>query len=246
MPLYPFTAIVGQEDVKACLLYCLVNPRVGGVLISGECGAGKTTLVRGLADLVKDMRIVELPLGATEDRLLGTLDVGAAITRGEKRFEPGLLKSADGNILYVDEINLLAAHMANTLLEAASGGVARIEREGISGAYDSRFILIGQDLNRGNRNRTKNTIRRNPDMPSTMVLITDGRATFSDIPGIYVALPRQNAHLPYKNSAFVSVASLDSEVFGGCQIIIPAAFAAFTNSLSSEARGRFSLTAISK
>jgi len=91
VPLYPFTATVGQEDVKACLLYCLVNPRVGGVLISGECGAGKTTLVRGLADLVKDMRIVELPLGATEDRLLGTLDVGAAITRGEKRFEPGFL-----------------------------------------------------------------------------------------------------------------------------------------------------------
>ena len=141
--LYPFTAVVGQEDAKACLLYSLVNPRVGGVLISGERGSGKTTLVRGLADLVEDMRIVELPLGATEDRLLGSLDVHTAITRGEKRFEPGLLQSADGNILYVDEINLLAAHMANTLLEAASGGVARIEREGLSGVYDSRFILIG-------------------------------------------------------------------------------------------------------
>ena len=143
MSIYPFTAVVGHEDVKACLLYSLVNPRVGGVLISGDCGTGKTTLVRGMADLVNDMRIVELPLGATEDRLLGSLDFHTAITKGEKRLEPGLLKSADGNILYVDEINLLAAHMTNTLLEAASGGVMRIEREGISCCYDSRFVLIG-------------------------------------------------------------------------------------------------------
>jgi len=142
-PVYPFVAVVGQEDIKACLLYGLVNPRVSGILISGERGVGKTTLVRGLADLAGDTRIVELPLGATEDRLLGSLDVRAAITRGEKCFEPGLMKSADGNILYVDEVNLLGARMANTLLEAASDGVMRIEREGMSDVYSSRFVLIG-------------------------------------------------------------------------------------------------------
>ena len=142
-PVYPFAAIVGQDDLKACLLYGAVNPRVGGILISGERGTGKTILARAMADLSRDMRVVELPLGATEDMLFGALDIRAAMTQGVKRFEPGILKVADGNILYVDEINLLGTHMTNALLEAASSGEVNMEREGIRGTYASRFVLVG-------------------------------------------------------------------------------------------------------
>ena len=142
-PVYPFAAIVGQDDLKACLLYGVVNPRVGGVLISGERGTGKTILARALADLTEDMRVVELPLGATEDMLFGALDIRVAMTHGVKRFEPGILKAADGNILYVDEINLLSAHLTNALMEAASSGEVNTEREGGRGVYASRFVLVG-------------------------------------------------------------------------------------------------------
>ena len=158
---YPFTAIVGQDEMKDALLLNTVNPSIGGVLIRGEKGTAKSTAVRALADLLPDRRVVkgcpcgcawnaydtacpdckvrfdegtatedivpmavvELPLNSTEDRVAGTLDIERAITAGEKRFEPGILAKANGNILYVDEINLLDDHIVDLLLDAAAMGM---------------------------------------------------------------------------------------------------------------------------
>ncbi|WP_421910047.1 ATP-binding protein [Methanolacinia petrolearia] len=181
-PGYPFSAIVGQEDMKDALLVNLVDPSIGGVLIRGEKGTAKSTAVRATADLlpekkvIKDcifhceagqtrylcpscreliesgivpeyeytrMRVVELPVSATEDRVAGTLDIEHAITKGKKKFEPGVLASANGNILYVDEVNLLDDHIVDLLLDAAAMGVNFVEREGISYSHPSRFILVG-------------------------------------------------------------------------------------------------------
>jgi len=140
---FPFTAVVGQEKIKRALLLNAVNPRIGGVLISGQKGTAKSTLVRGLAKLLPDMEVVELPLNVTEDRLLGTIDVEKAIASGIKSFEPGLLAEADGNILYVDEVNLLSEHIVNSLLDVAQSGVNIVEREGISHEHRSSFVLVG-------------------------------------------------------------------------------------------------------
>jgi len=143
MNTYPFTAVVGQEKMKKALLLNLINPKIGGVLIKGEKGTAKSTIVRGLADLVPGLNVVELPLGATEDKVVGTLDIEHAIKKGEKRFEPGILSKAHGNILYVDEINLLDDNIVDILLDVAAMGVNTVEREGISHSHPSRFILIG-------------------------------------------------------------------------------------------------------
>ncbi|MGB9915475.1 MAG: putative cobaltochelatase [Candidatus Bathyarchaeales archaeon] len=179
---YPFSAIVGQEKMKLALILNVINPKIGGVLLRGEKGTGKSLAVRALANLLpevdvvadcpfhcdptrpKDMcdtcnarlakgeklpaakrpvSVVELPLGATEDRLVGTLDIEKAIKTGEKHFEPGILAEANRNILYIDEVNLLDDHLVDVLLDAAAMGVNFVEREGISFSHPAQFILVG-------------------------------------------------------------------------------------------------------
>ena len=181
-PAFPFTAIVGQERMKQALILSLINPDIGGVLIRGERGTGKSTAVRALASLLPPisvvadcpfrcdpaetslmcheclqrcrqgetlpsvqelMRVVELPLGATEEMVLGTLNIEQAVRRGEKSFEPGLLARAHRGFLYVDEVNLLPDHLVDILLDAAAMGVNVVEREGISYSHPSKFILVG-------------------------------------------------------------------------------------------------------
>ena len=140
----PFSAVVGQEDAKLALLLNAVDPRIGGVLLRGDKGSAKSTLARGLAALLPgSASFVELPLGATEDRVVGTLDLATALTGGGTRFAPGLLAEADGGVLYVDEINLLPDHLVDVLLDVAASGVNRVEREGISHSHPSRFLLVG-------------------------------------------------------------------------------------------------------
>lgn len=175
--IFPFTAIVGQEDVKKSLILNAINPSIGGVLIKGDKGTGKTTAVRALADLLppikvvkgcpfncdpddgdslcdscksgdfevetKSMRVVELPLGSTEDRVVGSINIEKALKEGLKTLEPGILADANRNILYVDEINLLDDNLVDVLLDAAAYGVNIVEREGISVAHPSNFILVG-------------------------------------------------------------------------------------------------------
>ncbi len=175
--IFPFSAIVGQENVKKALILNAVNPGIGGVLIKGDKGTGKTTAVRALADLLpplkvvkgcsfncdpedpdslcdscrsgdfeveeKSMRVVELPLGATEDRVVGSINIEKALKEGSKALEPGILADANRNILYVDEINLLDDNLVDVLLDAAAYGMNVVEREGISVSHPSNFILVG-------------------------------------------------------------------------------------------------------
>ncbi|NQY56742.1 MAG: VWA domain-containing protein [Ilumatobacteraceae bacterium] len=143
-PRFPFASVVGQDDAKLALQLLAVDPGIGGVLLRGEKGSAKTTLARGLADLLPgDAPFVDLPLGATEDRLIGTIDVATVLTSGETAVTPGLLAAAHGGVLYVDEINLLADHLVDTLLDVSVSGRNRIERDGISHHHDARFVLIG-------------------------------------------------------------------------------------------------------
>ncbi len=141
---FPFSAVVGHDDAKLALLLAAIDPAIGGVLLRGQKGSAKTTLARGLAALLPgDAPFVDLPLGATEDRLIGTLDLGAVLTGEGRRFEPGLLAAAHGGVLYVDEVNLLPDHLVDVLLDVAASGVNRVEREGISHEHPARFVLIG-------------------------------------------------------------------------------------------------------
>jgi len=179
---YPFTGIVGQEEMKRSLIYNIISPSIGGVLIRGEKGTAKSTAVRALASLLPErtvvkgcpfrceydepdtycslcierrragedlspdtvtMRVVELPLSATEDRVSGTLDIEHAIKTGKRKFQPGILAEANGNILYVDEVNLLEDHLVDLLLDAAAMGTNYVEREGISFSHPARFLLVG-------------------------------------------------------------------------------------------------------
>lgn len=140
---FPFAAVAGQEKVKEALLLCAVNPAVGGVLLAGEKGTAKSTLVRGLAALLEGASFVELPLNVTEDRLVGAIDLEAALRRGDRAPEYGLLKAADGGFLYVDEVNLLSEHIVNILLEVSSVGENVVEREGVSFRHPARFVLVG-------------------------------------------------------------------------------------------------------
>lgn len=181
-PIYPFTAIVGQERMKRALVLNAVSPRIGGVLIRGERGTAKSTAARALAALlphvqvVKDCRFgcdpvrpttwctecrervsqdeslpvvlqptpfINLPVSATEDRVVGTLDIEKAIQKGERHFEPGVLASANRGLLYIDEVNLLDDHVVDLLLDSAAMGMNIVEREGISFSHPARFILVG-------------------------------------------------------------------------------------------------------
>ncbi len=141
---FPFSAVVGLDGVKLALLLAAVDPRLGGVLLRGDKGSAKTTLARGLAAVLPgEAPFVELPIGATEDRVVGSIDLARALTTGETRFHPGLLAAADGGVLYVDEVNLLPDHLVDVLLDVAASGVNRVEREGVSHSHQSRFVLIG-------------------------------------------------------------------------------------------------------
>ena len=143
-PTFPFSAVVGQEDVKLALLLNAIDRKIGGVVLRGEKGSAKSTLARGLSALLPGKApFVDLPVSATEDRVVGSLDLESALTTGEKRFHPGLLADADNGVLYIDEINLLPDHLVDVLLDVAASGVNRIERESMSESHPSRFVLIG-------------------------------------------------------------------------------------------------------
>jgi magnesium chelatase subunit D len=141
---FPFSAIVDQTALKTALILNAVDPAIGGVLVRGHKGTGKSTAARALALLLPEgVPFVELPLNATEDRLVGSLNIEKALRSGERCFEPGLLAAANGGILYVDEVNLLEDHLVDAILDAAASGVNIVEREGISYGHAARFILVG-------------------------------------------------------------------------------------------------------
>lgn len=141
---FPFSAVVDSDDVKLALILVAIDPAIGGVLLRGDKGTAKTTLARGLAGLLPgEAPFAELPLGATEDRVVGTLDLRAALAGDGVVLQPGLLRDAHGGALYVDEVNLLADHLVDVLLDVAVSGVNRIEREGIAHEHPARFVLIG-------------------------------------------------------------------------------------------------------
>nr|YP_010922895.1 protochlorophyllide reductase magnesium chelatase subunit [Colpomenia sinuosa]WJZ45211.1 protochlorophyllide reductase magnesium chelatase subunit [Colpomenia sinuosa] len=169
-PIFPFTAIVGQEEMKLALELNVIDPKIGGVMIMGDRGTGKSTTIRAIADLLPEIEVikddpfnrhptdetieksetefikipmVDLPLGATEDRVCGTIDIEKALTEGIKAFEPGLLAKANRGILYVDEVNLLDDHLVDILLDSAASGWNTVEREGISIRHPAQFVLVG-------------------------------------------------------------------------------------------------------
>lgn len=140
---FPLAAVVGADALKLALCLAAVDPAIGGVLIEGPRGMAKSTLARGVAELLEAGQLVTLPLGATEERIVGTLDLDAALGEGRARFAPGLLARAHGGVLYVDEVNLLADHLVDLLLDVAASGVNHVERDGISHRHAARFVLIG-------------------------------------------------------------------------------------------------------
>jgi magnesium chelatase subunit D len=148
-PDFPFSAVVGQEDLKLALILIAIDPAIGGVLITGERGTAKSTAARGLAALLpgtlegKAAPFVELPIGATEDRVVGSLDLSRVLQEGSTELRSGLLARADGGVLYVDEVNLLPDHIVDLLLDAASSGWVTVERDGLSAGEAARFVLVG-------------------------------------------------------------------------------------------------------
>lgn len=227
-PVFPFTAIVGQEEMKLSLLLNVIDPKIGGVMVMGDRGTGKSTTVRALVDLLPEIDVVEndpfnsdpqdpelmseeirqkvrnkesltitkkkinmvdLPLGATEDRVCGTIDIEKALTEGVKAFEPGLLAKANRGILYVDEVNLLDDHLVDVLLDSAASGWNTVEREGISISHPARFILVGsgnpeegelrpQLLDRFGMHAQIGTVKE----PELRVQIVEQRAKFDENP----------------------------------------------------------------
>lgn len=140
---YPFAALVGQQALQEALLLVAVDPGIGGVLVSGPRGTAKSTAARALAELLPAGRFVTLPLGASEERLIGTLDLDEVLRGGSVRFSPGLLAQAHEGVLYVDEVNLLADALVDALLDAAASGMNIVERDGVSHCHEARFVLVG-------------------------------------------------------------------------------------------------------
>jgi magnesium chelatase subunit I len=231
-PVYPFTAIVGQEEMKLALLLNVIDPKIGGVMIMGDRGTGKSTTIRALADLLPAIEVVaddpfnshptdpelmgdavrqkveqgvsvplaqqkvtmvDLPLGATEDRVCGTIDIEKALSEGVKAFEPGLLARANRGILYVDEVNLLDDHLVDVLLDSAASGWNTVEREGISIRHPARFVLVGsgnpeegelrpQLLDRFGMHAEIRTVKE----PALRVQIVEERTTFDQDPPTFL------------------------------------------------------------
>jgi magnesium chelatase subunit I len=212
---FPFAAIIGQEEMKLALQLNVIDPKIGGVMIMGDRGTGKSTTIRALADLLPDITIVkndpfntdpkgfeenyeteeikipmvELPLGATEDRVCGTINLKEILSGGSSTFEPGLLARANRGILYVDEINLLDDHLVDVLLDSAASGWNTVEREGISIKHPAKFILVGsgnpeegelrpQLLDRFGMHAEIRTIRD----PNLRVKIVEERISFDQSP----------------------------------------------------------------
>jgi len=212
---FPFAAIIGQEEMKLALQLNVIDPKIGGVMIMGDRGTGKSTTIRALADLLPDITIikndpfntdpkglatqyeteeikipmVELPLGATEDRVCGTINLKEVLSGGSSTFEPGLLARANRGILYVDEINLLDDHLVDVLLDSAASGWNTVEREGISIKHPAKFILVGsgnpeegelrpQLLDRFGMHAEIRTIRE----PNLRVKIVEERMSFDQSP----------------------------------------------------------------
>ena len=232
---FPFTQVVGQEEMKLALLLNVIDPRIGGVMIMGYRGTGKSTTIRALADLLPEIDVVagdpynsspvdpdlqsaevraraeqgeelpveprqvpmvDLPLGATEDRLCGTIDIEKALSEGVRAFEPGLLAKANRGLLYVDEVNLLDDHLVDVLLDSAASGWNTVEREGVSVRHPARFVLIGsgnpeegelrpQLLDRFGMSVEVRTVRD----PELRVQVVDQRTAFdSDPDGFSIAV----------------------------------------------------------
>ncbi|MGJ3252368.1 MAG: magnesium chelatase ATPase subunit I [Elainellaceae cyanobacterium] len=229
---FPFTAIVGQEEMKLALLLNVIDPKIGGVMIMGDRGTGKSTTIRALADVLpaidvvaddpfnshpsdpdlmsdgvrdrlvqgddipvahKKVPMIDLPLGATEDRVCGTIDIEKALAEGVKAFEPGLLAQANRGILYVDEVNLLDDHLVDVLLDSAASGWNVVEREGISIRHPARFVLVGsgnpeegelrpQLLDRFGMHAEIHTVKD----PNLRVKIVEERTEFDQEPKVYV------------------------------------------------------------
>ena len=222
--IYPFTAIVGQKRMCRALILNAIDTRIGGVLIRGERGTGKSTAARALAALLPPVQVVEscrfgcdpqkpvswctecrerferdadlpvetrqtpfvnLPISATEDRVVGTLDIEKAIQKGERHFEPGVLASANRGLLYIDEVNLLDVHVVDVLLDSAAMGMNIVERESISFAHPARFILVGT---------------MNPEEGDLRPQLLDRFALSVEIRGILE--PRQRVQIMERNLAF--------------------------------------------
>lgn len=231
-PVFPFTAIVGQEEMKLALQLNVIDPKIGGVMIMGDRGTGKSTTIRAIADLLPEIEIVkddpfnshksdldlmsnevkltvqsnspletefikipmvDLPLGATEDRVCGTIDIEKALTEGIKAFEPGLLAKANRGILYVDEVNLLDDHLVDILLDSAASGWNTVEREGISIRHPARFVLVGsgnpeegelrpQLLDRFGMHAEIRTVKD----PKLRVKVVEERTSFDKTPNLWI------------------------------------------------------------
>jgi magnesium chelatase subunit I len=231
-PVFPFTAIVGQEEMKLALQLNVIDPKIGGVMIMGDRGTGKSTTIRAIADLLPEIEIVkddpfnshksnldlmgnevkmaiqreekletefvkipmvDLPLGATEDRVCGTIDIEKALTEGVKAFEAGLLAKANRGLLYVDEVNLLDDHLVDILLDSAASGWNTVEREGISIRHPARFVLVGsgnpeegelrpQLLDRFGMHAEIRTVKD----PSLRVKVVEERTSFDQTPEVWI------------------------------------------------------------
>jgi magnesium chelatase subunit I len=231
-PVFPFTAIVGKEEMKLALQLNVIDPKIGGVMIMGDRGTGKSTTIRAIADLLPQIEIVkndpfnsspydldlmsnevklniqkgslietefikipmvDLPLGATEDRVCGTIDIEKALTEGIKAFEPGLLAKANRGLLYVDEVNLLDDHLVDILLDSAASGWNTVEREGISIRHPARFVLVGsgnpeegelrpQLLDRFGMHAEIRTVKD----PALRVKVVEERTAFDQAPNVWI------------------------------------------------------------